>query len=74
VVYRRKLDDLSKAEKLIIMSICALADQLPDDIQSYQPVIAWVREYYFNKPGRGRGEKVKGFLETHEPRVRKRWE
>jgi hypothetical protein len=73
-VYRRKLDDLSEAERLIIISICALADQLPDDIQSYQPVIAWVREFYFKRPGRARGEKVKGFLETREPRVRRRWD
>jgi hypothetical protein len=73
-VYRRKLDDLSEAERLIIISICALADQLPDDIGDYQAVIAWVREYYFKKPGRSRGEVRKGFLETHEPRVRRRWD
>lgn len=70
----RKLDDLTEAERLIVISICALADQLPDDISTYQPVISWVREYYFKRPGRSRGEKVKGFVEAHEPRVRKRWD
>jgi hypothetical protein len=74
VAFYRKLDDLTEAERLIVISICALADQLPNDIETYRSVISWVRQYYFNKPGRSRGEQPKGFLEEHEPRVRKRWQ
>lgn len=73
-MFRSKLDDLTKAEKQIVIAICSLADQLPADIENYHQVIAWVREHYFNKPGRSRGERPKGVLEKHEPRVRGRWQ